>query len=105
LEAEKAEEITVLDVRGLTLIADYFILCTGNSTTHIEAIAEGVRETMKESAHLRSKPEGVKESNWIVLDYGDAVVHIFNDERRKFYDLERLWSDAPKVQAAAAAET
>lgn len=85
----------------MTLIADYFIICTGNATTHIQAIAEGVQERMREELHLRSKAEGVKDSNWMLLDYGDVVLHIFSEERRQFYDLERLWSDAARVELSS----
>ncbi len=101
MEDEKAQEILVLDVQGLTLIADYFIICTGNATTHIQAIAEGVQERMREELHLRSKAEGVKDSNWMLLDYWDVVLHVFSEERRRFYDLERLWSDAARVELSA----
>lgn len=94
LDEEKARDVTVLDVRGLTLIADYFVLCTGNSPTHIRAVAEGVQEKLRERCHLRAKPEGVAESEWVVMDYGDVIAHIFSEEVREFYDLEGLWADA-----------
>lgn len=94
LDEEKARDVTVLDVRGLTLIADYFVLCTGNSPTHIRAVAEGVQEKLRERFNLRAKPEGVAESEWVVMDYGDVIAHIFSEEVREFYDLEGLWADA-----------
>lgn len=90
----KAQEIVVLDVRGLTTLADYFVMCSGTSTTHIQSIAGGVRERLRERARLRAKPEGDSASLWIILDYGDVILHIFDQETREFYDLERLWADA-----------
>ena len=90
----KAREIVTLDVRGLTTLADFFVMCSGTSTTHIQSIAEGVRDRLRERASLRAKPEGDAASLWIILDYGDVIVHIFDEETREFYDLERLWADA-----------
>ena len=90
----KAHNMVVLDVRGQTIIADFFVVCTGTSSTHINAIAESVRDQLRELARLRSKPEGGADSSWIILDYSDVIVHVFNEETREFYDLERLWGDA-----------
>jgi ribosome-associated protein len=90
----KAQEIVVLDVRGLTTLADYFVMCSGTSTTHIQSIAQGVRDRLRERAGLRAKPEGDSASLWIIMDYGDVILHIFDQETREFYDLERLWADA-----------
>ncbi|NCO34538.1 MAG: ribosome silencing factor [Armatimonadetes bacterium] len=92
----KAQDIVVLNVRGLTLLADYFIICTGTSAPHISAISRHTRERLREEFRLCSKPEGEKDSVWIVMDYGDVVLHVFREDRRQFYDLERLWSDAKK---------
>lgn len=89
----KALDITVLDVRGQTIIADYFVLCSGTSSTHIQSIAEHARDEMRENGY-RSRPEGVPASFWVVLDYGDAILHVLNEETREFYDLERLWAEA-----------
>ena len=91
---KKADDIVILDVRGLTTLADYFVMCSGTSTTHIQSIAEGVRERLRERAGLRAKPEGDAASCWVILDYGDVILHIFDEETREFYDLERLWADA-----------
>lgn len=93
-EKEKARDITVLDVRGLTILADFFVLCTGTSTVHIGAIAEGIRECLREEQKLRARPEGHRESRWVVLDYGDVILHVFAEDLREFYSLERLWGDA-----------
>lgn len=90
----KAQDIVVLDVRGLTTLADYFVMCSGTSTTHIQSIAQGAREKLRERGGLRAKPEGDSASLWIIMDYGDVILHIFDQETREFYDLERLWADA-----------
>lgn len=93
-EEMKARDITVLDVRGQTIVADFFVIASGTSITHIQSIAEGIQDRLREQARERAKPEGGALSYWVVLDYSDVIVHIFNDETREFYDLERLWSDA-----------
>ena len=90
----KAQNIVSMDVRGLTTMADYFVICGGTSSTHIQSMAQGVREKARERAGMRTKPEGVAASSWIVLDYSDVIMHIFDEETREFYDLERLWADA-----------
>jgi ribosome-associated protein len=84
-----------LDMRELTVITDYFLICHGTSNVHIRAIADRVMERL-EAQRLRPKVEGYREAEWILLDYGDVVVHIFAEEAREFYSLERLWSDAPR---------
>ena len=89
----KALDIVVLDVRGQTILADYFVLCSGTSTTHIQSIAEHTRDQMRENG-FRARPEGAPASFWVVLDYGDAILHVLNDDTREFYDLERLWAEA-----------
>ena len=99
----KAHAITVLDVRGQTPIADYLVICTGTSATHIKSIAENVRDKMREESKVRTKPQGGAESFWIILDYGDVILHIFDEETRAFYDLERLWSEAKPIDWNGAA--
>ncbi len=94
----KARDIKVLDVRGQTIVADFFVMCTGTSITHIQSIAEGVRDRLRENARLRAKPEGDAGSFWVIMDYSDVIMHIFDEETREFYDLERLWADAKITQ-------
>ncbi|HEX8551831.1 MAG TPA: ribosome silencing factor [Abditibacteriaceae bacterium] len=91
---QKAHGITVLDVRGQTIVADFFVICDGTSVTHIQSITEGVKDKLRERARLRAKPEGDALSYWMILDYGDLIMHVFSEETREFYDLENLWSDA-----------
>jgi ribosome-associated protein len=89
----KALDIKVLDVRGQTIIADFFVICTGTSNTHIRSIAGNIGDKMREGG-FRAKPEGEGDSLWVVMDYGDAILHVLSEETREFYDLERLWGDA-----------
>ncbi len=93
----RAVNPVTLDMRELTVITDYFVICHGTSTTHVRALADRVVERMEEQRVRTSGLEGYSESRWILLDYGDVVVHIFAEEEREFYALERLWSDAPST--------
>ena len=91
---QKAHGITVLDVRGQTIVADFFVICDGTSVTHIQSIVGGVKDKLRERARLRAKPEGDAGSYWMILDFSDVILHVFSEETREFYDLESLWSDA-----------
>jgi len=93
-----AMDLTVLDVRGVSGIADYFLICSGRSTPHVGTIAESVRDALKADGLRPLHTEGVAESGWILLDYGDVLVHVFLDATRAYYALERLWGDAPTVK-------
>jgi ribosome-associated protein len=94
---KKASDVLLLDIRELTTIADYFIICNGNNARQITAIAEAIEEEMqKQGARLLNR-EGVAESGWLILDYGDIIVHIFGPKEREYYRLERLWSEAKTV--------
>ena len=93
LDELKALDIVILDVQGQTILADYFVIATGTSTTHIQSLGGHVQDEMRKNG-FRARPEGVGQSQWIVMDYGDAILHILGEETREFYDLERLWADA-----------
>ncbi len=96
---KKATDVVIMDMRETSGLADYFILCTGTSDIQVKAIAESVERRLKD--HSREVPwhiEGAEHRQWILMDYVDIVIHIFSPERRAFYDLERLWSDAPTEQ-------
>ncbi len=96
--AKKAEDPVLLDVRGLTSIADFFIIVSGRSHRQVTAIAEHV---VKELKNRNIKPlsiDGVKEGHWVLIDYGDVVMHVFYDSIRRFYDLEGLWGDAKRMR-------
>jgi len=91
VEDKKAVDVEVMDLGGKTLMADYFVLCTGTSRAHIHAIVDGIAEAMKEYRLKGGRREGYMQARWVLLDYGDVIVHIFAEDERKFYDLESLW--------------
>ena len=93
LDAHKAEDIVIIDVKGKTDVADYFVVAGGRSMTHTRSLVEHVDEEMEKIGFTPTRCEGVREGRWVVLDYGDVLVHIFNDEARLFYHLENLWDD------------
>ena len=93
---KKAEDVLVLDVRGLTSYADYFVLMTADSERQAGAIADAVDERLKQRGATKVGVEGYESGRWILIDYGDVVAHVFNRESRGFYDLEGLWADAPR---------
>lgn len=93
----KALDLVVLDVQSVSSVTDYFLVCSGRSTTHVRSIADGIREEMKAADVRLLHGEGTPESGWLLLDYGDVLVHVFLEETRMYYALERLWGDAPSV--------
>jgi len=97
----RAVDPVVLDMRALTIITDYFLISHGTSSVHIRALADAVVEALEERGVRPHGTEGYDSARWILLDYGDLIVHIFAEEERSFYDLERLWSDAPRVASSA----
>jgi ribosome-associated protein len=95
LQARKAEDMRLLDLRELADFTDYFLLCTGNSEPHVRALADSVLEGMKKSGHRPWHTEGHETRKWVLFDFVEFVVHIFQPDAREFYGLERLWGDAP----------
>jgi ribosome-associated protein len=94
--AKKAVDITVIDVHSVSGVTDFYVIATGQSDLQVRAIVDGIDERVREETGERPwKREGADHLQWVVLDYVDVVVHVFDAERRAFYDLERLWSDAP----------
>jgi len=98
LDDKKASDLRVLKIDELTVIADYFIICTGNVTTHVRSLSDEVEFLLKQEGVAPLSIGGYETSSWILLDYGSVVVHIFLADTRSFYSLERLWSDAPEVK-------
>jgi ribosome-associated protein len=94
---KKAEDLVILDVRGISSFADYFVIMSGRSTRHVQGLAQVVDEELRRKRLDAEASEGYNEGRWILLDYNDVVVHIFYGEVRSFYDLEGLWHDAPRV--------
>jgi ribosome-associated protein len=94
---KKALDVVVLDVHAVSSVGDYFLICSGRSTTHLDTIADAVRAELKTDGVLPLHTEGVATSGWVLLDYGDVLVHVFLEDTRIYYALERLWGDAPAV--------
>ncbi|MBA4493078.1 ribosome silencing factor [Paenactinomyces guangxiensis] len=97
-EEKKAQNVTILDIRGLSVFADYFVICHGNSQTQVQAIVSGIKEKVLESDIILKGIEGYQDARWVLIDLGDVVVHVFHKDEREFYDLERLWGDAQYVR-------
>jgi len=98
VEEHKADNIVLLDLRPDTVIADFFVLCNGNSPRQIKALTDYVHEAVKEkTGHNPSSTQGTADSGWVLMDYGTVVVHIFHEEQRHYYKLEELWTDVGQV--------
>lgn len=97
LNNRKAEDLTAIEIGNISIIADYFLLATGNSTTQVKSLAEEVEFQFSQAGVEPLRTEGVRSGTWAVLDYGGLVVHIFHRETREFYNLERLWADGERV--------
>jgi len=97
---KKAEEPVVIDLRGFSSLADFFLILTASSDTHARTVADEIRRRFKERGILPVSLEGYDNANWILIDFGDLIVHIFKPEFRELYNLESLWLDAPKLEAA-----
>ncbi len=98
LDEGKAADITVLDVEKMTVLTDYFVICTAKSTRQVKALAELVMDKLEEVGVTPLHTDGVGEGKWSVLDYGSVILHVFNDETRMFYCLEKLWSDGSNLE-------
>jgi ribosome-associated protein len=94
---KKAEDPIILDVSKLCSFADYFVIISGRSTRHVQGLAEAIEGELRSKRLSTSKAEGLQEGTWVLLDFNDVVVHIFYSETRKFYDIEGLWHDAPRI--------
>lgn len=99
LDERKAIDVNVLDVNGRTHMTDYMVVCSGTSNIHIRAIAERVIEVMKKAGIKGTRMEGIQEARWVLMDFGDVVVHVFDPEDREFYQLEQFWSSGQPIAA------
>lgn len=97
LEGKKASEIIVLEISAITSIADYFVIATGDSKRQIKACADHIDESLSKKGEKAHHVEGVVNLEWVLMDYGDVIVNIFDNEARLYYGLERLWGDAPRI--------
>ncbi len=101
LEDKKAEDIRVIDISQVSVIADYFIIANGTNKSQIQTLSDAVEEKLGKAGYFMKQKEGFRSANWVLLDFGDIIVHIFDKENRLFYDLERIWRDGKVVDAEA----
>jgi len=97
-EDKKAMDITVLNIGTVSILAEYFVICSSTSPVHARAIAEAIEERLEQCGAGKPRKEGFRAGRWILLDYGSVVTHIFNEEERRFYNLEHLWGDARVIE-------
>jgi ribosome-associated protein len=101
--SKKARDILVLDVRDLIVITDYFVICSGTSDRQVRTVAQEIEQAVRGQGLKPVRREGEREGRWVLLDFVDFVAHVFTDDQRDYYELERLWSDAPTVEWEARA--
>ena len=97
---KKAQDLVVLDLRDIASFTEYFLICNGNNQRQVQAISDAVADQLREVGKRPLHIEGYSNAEWILLDYGDFIVHVFGDSARRFYDLERLWRDAKRVKVS-----
>ena len=102
LSEKKGRDISIIDISDVSVIADYFVIVTADNLRQVEALADAVEDSMAAGGYPLLRKEGVQNSGWVLLDYNDIIVHIFDKEQRLFYDLERIWSDGRKLVDIAA---
>lgn len=98
LEDKKGEDIRVIDISEISTLADYFIIAAGTNRNQVQALADNVQEKLGREGHMTKNVEGYDAGNWILLDFGDIIVHVFDSENRLFYDLERIWRDGKLIE-------
>ncbi len=104
LEDKKGEDIRVIDIREVSVLADYFLIASGSNGNQVQAMADHVQEELGKAGYECRQVEGYQSANWILMDYGDIIVHVFDKEDRLFYDLERIWRDGKIMEASEFAE-
>lgn len=92
---KKAEEILALNMQGISLMADYFVICHGNNDKQVQAIAREIKDRAEENGFVVKRLEGFDEAKWVLVDLGDVIAHVFHRDERSYYNLEKLWGDAP----------
>ena len=98
LSDKKAEDIKVIDIAGVSVLADYFLIANGNSDSQVNALVDNVEEQLHKAGYPLKQREGQASGKWVLLDFGDIIVHVFDKENRLFYDLERIWKDGKNVE-------
>ena len=99
LDEKKALDIKVIDIHEVSVIADYFVIASGSNLNQVQAMVDNVEEQLGRAGYEPKQVEGTRGSNWILMDYGDLIIHVFDEENRLFYDLERMWGDGKEVDA------
>ena len=97
LDEKKAEDIKVIDITGVTVMADNFIIANGNSDSQVRALVDNVQEKLYKAGYEMKQLEGYRQGSWILMDFNDVIIHIFDKENRLFYDLERIWKDGKEI--------
>ena len=97
LDEKKAEDIKVIDITGVTVMADYFIIAHGNSDSQVRALVDNVQEKLYKAGYEMKQLEGYRQGSWILMEFNDVIIHIFDKENRLFYDLERIWKDGKEI--------
>ena len=97
LDEKKGEDIRVIDISGISVIGDYFVITNGTSDSQVRALVENVEEKMHKAGYAAKETEGHRSGAWVLIDFGDVIVHIFDRENRQFYNLERIWNDGKKI--------
>ncbi len=97
LAEKKAQDIKIINIEGVSVIADYFIIASGTNHNQVQAMADSVEEALGRAGHPARQTEGYQTANWILMDFGDIIVHVFDTENRLFYDLERIWRDGKEI--------
>ena len=100
LDEKKGEDIRIIDIAGISVLADYFIIANGSSESQVQAMVDNVEEEMHKAGYSLKQREGYGSGNWVLLDFGDVIVHVFDKENRLFYDLERIWRDGKNIGIA-----
>ena len=104
LEEKKAKDLKLLDISDVSVLADYFIIASGSNRNQVQAMADEVQERLGKAGFTPKQIEGYQTANWILMDYQDLIIHIFDEENRLFYDLERIWRDGSLVEKVALEE-
>jgi ribosome-associated protein len=99
LSDKKGEDIKIIDITGISVLADYFIIANGNSDSQVNALVDNVEEELNKAGYPLRQREGQASGSWVLLDFGDIIVHVFDKENRLFYDLERIWKDGKDISA------
>lgn len=97
LDEKKGEDIKIINLEGISVLADYFIIANGTNSSQVQALVDNVEEELHKAGYSLKQREGYSNGNWVLLDFGDVIVHIFDRENRLFYDLERIWRDGKEI--------